>query len=381
MFKGFPHSSGRQSGVVLVIVVAAVVLMVTLLALMIEDQHILVRRIANQKVAEQGYQYAQGVNSWAARVLHDDKNRQIDYLDEDWAKFGRPDEEDGEAEDESFSLDVSSRADEEEEEQATIDFGFDGLEYSIDDLQGKYNLNNLGTQGEPQIIAGQKRIFMNLLEILEIGEFDERERLYGALYDWIDENDLNHPNGVESGEYASKKTPYFAADQKLTSMGELRFVEGFSEEIITKLKPHVTVLPVDNARININTVSPEVMASLSNGTVSDLGSVQNFLALREDPAFLGFNASQIEQAKTAIIGVSVVPTQAVPNMLQVNSQFFQINSKVTLGDYVYCMETVVLRESVGEDLTVPKVSVLNRQHNTLCEEQSPTTTESDEDIS
>jgi len=159
---------GRQAGVVLIIVVAAVVLMVTLLAFMIEGQHILMRRIANQKVEEQGYQYAQGLNAWAIRVLHEDQNRQIDYLDEDWAKFGRPEEDEGEGEDESFSLDLSSKADEEEEEKATIDFGFDGLEYSIDDLQGKYNLNNLGIQGDPQIVAGQKRIFINLLEILEV---------------------------------------------------------------------------------------------------------------------------------------------------------------------------------------------------------------------
>jgi len=316
-------------------------------------------------------------------VLHDDKNRQIDYLDEDWAKFGRPEEEEGESENsESFSLELSSEGDEEEEDEATIDFGFDGLEYSIDDLQGKYNLNNLGVQGEPGVVQGQKRIFINLLGVLEIGEFDERERLYGALYDWIDENDLNSPNGVESGDYASRATPYYAADQKLTSMGELRFVEGFTEEIITKLAPYVTVLPVDNARININTTTPEVLASLSNGTVSDLGSVQTFLARRDDPSFVGFQPGSLEQAETAIIGVSVVPTQAVPNMLQVKSQFFQINSKVTLGDYVYCMQSVVLRGSPSsEGLTTPKVSVLNRQHNTLCEEQSPPTTNSDEDIS
>jgi len=123
------------------------------------------------------------------------------------------------------------------------------------------------------------------------------------------------------------------------------------------------------------------MASLSNSTVSDLGSVQTFLSQREDPAFIGFNAGQIQQAESAIIGVSVVRTQAVPNMLQVQSQFFQINSKVTLGNNEYCMETVVLRESSGEDLTVPEVSVLNRQHNTLCEEPSAPTTQSDEDIS
>ena len=370
----------RQTGVVLVVVVAAVVMLLILLATMIEDQHILVRRIANQKVSEQGFQYAQGVNAWAERVLHDDKNREVDYFDENWAKFGRPDPEEDEEESQSFSLDPSSRGDE-EEELPTIDFGFDGLEFSIDDLQARYNLNNLGVT-EPQAKAGQKRIFINLLEQLEIGEFDERERLYGALADWIDENDLAGPNGIESGDYAVKSTPYFAADQKLTSIGELSFVEGFNDEIIRKLKPYVTVLPVENSRININTTSQEVLASLSSGVVTNPESVQPFLAQRDVKGFPGFQANQIEAAKTAIIGVSATSAQPVANMLQVKSQFFQINAKVTMGEYVYCMETIVLREGPdAENASAPKVSVLSRQHNTLCEEESTPTINSDENIS
>ena len=68
--RRYPKLPQRQTGVVLVVVVAAVVMLLILLATMIEDQHILIRRIANQKVSEQGFQYAQGVNAWAARVLH-----------------------------------------------------------------------------------------------------------------------------------------------------------------------------------------------------------------------------------------------------------------------------------------------------------------------
>ena len=374
----------RQGGVVLIVVVLAIVLMVTLLAIMIEDQHIFIRRLGNQKVAEQGYQYSQGLNSWAERVLHNDANRTIDHLGEKWAKFGRPEEENSgqDGESESFSFDRSTAASEQEdreEKEATIDFGIDGLEVSIDDLQGRYNLNNLAVK-EPQAADGQKKIFLNLLELLEIGEFDERDRLYGALVDWIDENDLSGPNGFESGDYGSKRVPYFAADQKLTSIGELRFVEGFTEDVINKLRPFVTVLPVENAKININTTTAEVLASLNGATVTDMSSVVSFLAIRMDPGFQGF--SRIQDAETAIIGASVVPSQAVPGMMQVNSQFFQINAKVTLGNNVFCMESLVLRESASSDGgTTPKVSVLSRQHNTLCEEQSPITTNSDEDLS
>ena len=366
----------------LVVVVAAVVLMVTLLALMIEDQHILTRRLGNQKISDQGFHYAQGITAWAERVLHEDQNRTVDYLGEKWAKFGRPEPEPEEGEDDSFSLDTRSSREEEEEEKVVLDFGIDGLEYSIDDLQGRYNLNNLAA-ADKTLVQQQKRIFLNLLEVLEVGEFDERDRLVGALIDWLDENDTISPNGVESGTYASRTTPYYAADQKLTTLGELRFVEGYTEEIINALAPYVTVLPVDNAAININTTTPEVLASLSSAPVTDMGSVITFLAQREQPGFQGFQPPQLEEAKSAIIGVSVLGAQpASETMTQVNSQFFQINSRVTLGDYVYCMQTVVLRESATEDsATTPKVSVLSRQHNTLCEEQSTTTNNSDEDIS
>ncbi|WP_170132117.1 type II secretion system minor pseudopilin GspK [Arenicella xantha] len=382
LVKRYPASINSQSGVVLVIVVAAVVLMLTLLALMIEDQHILMRRLGNQKVAEQGYQYTEGLTAWAERVLQDDQNRTIDHLGEQWAKFGRPEPELVEGESEAFSLDTRSSREEKEEKKVTIDFGIDGLEYSIDDLQARYNLNNLGVEDKAQVTQ-QKRVFINLLEILEVGEFDERERLAGALIDWMDENDAISPNGVESGHYASQNTPYYAADQKLTSLGELRFVDGFTEDIIKQLSPYVSVLPAANVGININTTSPEVLASLSSGVVTDLGEVTGFLAMREQPGFQGFSPADIQLAQNAIIGASVMRAPSVDiNLLKVNSQFFQINAKVTLGDSVYCMQSVVLRENATEESSkTPKVSVLSRQHNTLCEEQSPTNDESDEDLS
>jgi len=374
----------NQKGVVLIVVIFAIVLMTTLLAIMIEDQHIFVRRLSNQKVAEQGYQYTQGLNAWAERVLNDDQNRTIDHLEEKWAEFGRPEEAELAGEEQgatSFSLDRSTQRAQEEsdEEEATIDFGIDEVEVTIDDLQGRFNLNNLAIK-EPQAAANQKRIFQNLLSVLEIGEFDERDRLHGALVDWIDENDLSGPNGFESGDYGSKPVSYFAADQKLTSIGELRFVEGFNQDIINKLRPYVSVLPVETARININTTTPEVLASLSQGVVTDLGSVTGFLAQREQEGFQGF--SEVQAAGTAVNGSSAASSGFIRGMMQINSQFFQINAKVTLGNRDFCMTSLVLRESATEEGgSTPKVTVLNRQHSTLCEEQSPITTSSDEDLS
>jgi len=386
--KKFP---AKQSGVIIIVVLLLISLMITLLAFMVEKQHVLVRRITNQNISEQGFQYAQGMNAWAQRVLHDDQDRVVDYLDEDWAKFGRPEEVSEEAE-ESFSLDLSSK--QEEEEQPEIDFGIDGLEVSIDDLQARYNLNNIGVI-EPAQRANQKIIFLNLLGVLEVGDLAQREALYGALLDWIDENDLANTSSdgnSESGYYQVKPTPYYAADQKLTSLGELRFVEGFTEEVINTLKPYVTALPVDNAKININTASEEVLASLSGATpVVDIASVTDFLRVREEDGFLGFQPGDIQAAGNAIIGVNPVREPAFVDMMQVNSLFFKINVKVALGDFEYCMKTIVLREAsasggaggVNTTSSAPKVSVLNRQYDTLCKDEKPVDAvdESDEDVS
>jgi len=375
----------KQGGIVIIVVVLIVTLMVTLLAFMLEKQHLLIRRVSNQNVSEQSYQYAQAVNAWAERVLNDDLQRDVDYWQEDWFKFGRPPEEYQSVVDDidSFSLELSSNREEGDSDSVVIDIGFDGLEYSIDDLQAKYNLNNLSSNND-QFLASQKQIFLNLLELAEVGvnDSDLRERLYGALIDWTDSDDNISVNGVESGTYGSRITPYYAADQKLTSIGELKFVEGFTQEIINKLKPYVAVLPVDNARINLNTASDEVLSSLSGAPVIEMGGVTSFLAQRLQEGFPGFTQSDIQNAETAIIGVNPVGARPAQNMLQVNSQFFQINAKVMLGDYVYCMKTTVLREPLSQGGgAIPQLSVLSREQDTLCIDEDNNTDENREEES
>lgn len=142
------------------------------------------------------------------------------------------------------------------------------------------------------------------------------------------------------------------------------------ERKIAVLSRYVTVLPVDNAGININSATAEVLASLSTGTVSDIGSVAGFLSQRELPIFPGFQQSDINAAKDAIIQVSVVPANIVDNMLQVNSQFFEIRNRVELGDSVYCSNTVVMRPAAAaqQDNTIAKLSVFNREYKLHCPE-------------
>ena len=360
----------KQNGLALVTVLLIVGMITTLQVFMIEQQHLLIRQAGNQGATERSYQYALGANAWAMQVLIDDENPVIDFNGERWYKFGREDEvisADGEQAGETPPAEPAD--DDEDEDVSVVDFGIEGLDFRIDDLQGRFNLNNLANK-EPTALRANKTIFMNLLELLQVSTFDDRERLYGSLLDWIDENDLISANGYESGDYQIAQTPYYASDQMLTSIGELRFVEGFTEEVIRKLKPYVTVLPINDARINLNTASAEVVASLSSVPVSDIGSVAGFLAVRDEAAFSGFLPTDIQEAESAIIAGSVTGRSAIPNMLQTHSQFFSINARVELGDYRYCMRTRVIREGGGPAAgsTAPKVRVLSREYDTYCED-------------
>ena len=350
----------QQSGVVIVMVLGMVTLMLTLLAFMIEKQQLMVRRVANQNALEQSYQYAQGVNAWAERVLLADQNRQSDFLNEDWAKFGQePEIIDEDAPDEAAALNADATQQTDEEPAPRIDFGVDGLEMQIEDLQGRFNLNNLANTN-PQLRGGQARIFLNILQIIGVDTQEQRSQLYAALFDWLDSNDLQTTSGgVESNDYTSRDTPYYAADQNLKSLGELRYVDGFDTELIAQLRPYVTVLPVNNARINLNTTSGEVLAALNSGIVVDTAATQGFLATREAPGFAGFTQANLMVAFEVIAQSSAVPQPPIANMLQTNSQFFAINTKVSLGDYVYCMRSTVSRRASG-------IAVLSRERDTAC---------------
>ena len=169
----------------------------------------------------------------------------------------------------------------------------------------------------------------------------KKDELYDSLLDWMDPNEEEQPNGFESGNYASLELPYYAADQPLSSLGELRFVKGFTPQIIADLEPFVTVLPAENVPVNINSGSAEVLASLSSGALVNSGALAGIVELRKQPEFLGFIQTDINLVENCYYqcfrwGEAALP---VRGMLSINSQYYQINVKVTLDKSVYCMRT------------------------------------------
>lgn len=192
------------------------------------------RRFENLSRMDQAQWVLRAAQQWGATVLLDDaRNSSVDHAGEAWATRLPPVEAEG--------------------------YRMSGL---MEDQEGRFNLNNLVTNGT--VDQQQLAIFVRLLGALRLPEI-----LAVAVADWIDADDLPfNANSVDSTYYASLPTPYRATNQALSNINELLRVKGVDRDILSVLRPFVTVLPT-RTPINVNTASPEVLVALVPGLSSE----------------------------------------------------------------------------------------------------------------
>ena len=221
----------RQSGVALITALLITAIATVAAVAMASRQNLEVRRTTNVVEFDQAYLFALGIESWAKQVLvRDLQNSTTDHLKEAWATILPPMEVEG----------------------AT-------LSGRIEDLQGRFNLNNLvdsaGKPNEDEIAR-----FRRLLQALDIDP-----NLADAVVDWIDpDSDPRFPDGAEDPIYLALTPPYRPANAPISHPSELLSVHGFTPEIFTALAPHVWALPVKTA-VNVNTATAPVLMSLIEG--------------------------------------------------------------------------------------------------------------------
>ena len=243
-----------------------------------------------------------GALHWASvALLEDAAQNSIDYLGEPWAQ-GLP------------VLPVEGGA----------------IKVSIEDAQGRFNLNNLVQNNQPS--AADVAIFQRLLVQLKLDPF-----LANAVIDWIDaDSNVTSPGGAEDVDYLNLKTPYRTANQPFTSVEELRLVKGFDAKSVLMLLPFVTVLPAGTrTAINVNTAPPEVLAALAN---RDLEWAQRVVQQRADNPYR--NAGDF----TKLLQVpGAPPVQA--GIADVKTDYFLITLETSIGRHQ--RRTVALMQRAG----------------------------------
>ena len=193
----------KQRGVALITAVVLVAI-ATVLSVRIGTEAALDRRRAGGLAAlNQGWQVALGAEAWAAQILNQDLvDSQLDHLSEVWARPVPP---------------------------LPIDGG--SIEGSIEDMQGRFNVNNLvkpdGTTDDVNVER-----FRRLLLSVEVDP-----RWAGALADWLDTDTVDtFPDGAEDGVYSGQIPPYRTANGPITTTAELLALPGFSLEDYARQK-------------------------------------------------------------------------------------------------------------------------------------------------
>ena len=292
---------GRQRGVAVLIAMLAVTVG-TIIAVNLMWQGTLDLRRAEAALAmDQGMLYVQGAEAWAADILRQDMvdSPQSDNLGEAWATDLPP---------------------------LPVDGGT--IQGKLEDLQGRFNLNNLiNERGLPDPLAVKQ--FERLLSLLEIDP-----ALAGGVLDWLDpDTDLRFPNGGEDSTYAGVDPPYRTANTPITTPSELMAVVGFDRKTYAKLAPYVTALPT-GTKLNVNTASDVVIASLSD--MIDLSTAKALVEERGNKEFVDikgtFEGLVERDMLKKIDGVS---------------EHFLLTATVTLGTNQLTMRSVLQRDRSG----------------------------------
>lgn len=227
----------RHRGVALITALLVVALVTATAVAMASRQQLDIRRTANVLQRDQAYVYALGAEVMGREVLGKD-DAKTDDKEEDWA-------------------------------QSAISIPFQGglLSGALEDLQGRFNINNLVKNGVRSPWDVER--FKNLLKLIkensedrEIWKDAEPGDLANAVTDWVDQDNEPLSGGAEDNDYLQGPRPYRAANAPMTSISELLLVRGFTGPIYQQVAPWVSVLPV-RTRINVNTAKEYILRALT----------------------------------------------------------------------------------------------------------------------
>ena len=343
----------RQAGVALVSVLL-IVAVATALAYQMATRHTLNIAQSSQLLnGSQARQYALGGEEFARQILYadwlDEETRGNDTLLESWAGSQGEDAEAGPGADAAWqeargSSVGASRSPADENTNAAslgavdgqagvasrafvIDDG--GLTIRIDDLSSRFNLNAVVGSGG----AGNFARFQRLLD-----QFGVDAGVADAWRDWIDHDGDIHGHGAEDAEYLLRDPPLRTANQRAFHVSELLVATTLSAQQYDLLRPHMTVLPVEYLRVNVNTASAAMLQALA----------PNFD--RTEAQMLTASEREFEDIESFI--AEHAPLAESADLLAVTTEFFRIQIRAEVGDSRADLTSVVYRDSSSGALTL-----------------------------
>jgi len=244
------------------------------------------------------------------------------------------------------------------------------LEASLEDLQGRFNLNNLvKPDGTPDVAMATA--FNQLLALLGL-----EEKWTGYIIDWIDmDGTPSIPEGAEDSVYMGQTLPYRTPNRYITSASELLALPGFGRDRYLKLAPYVTALPYGTT-INVCTASHELLDAFLGPGHTDFGtdlqknrqnatgcfpSLPDYRAAFDPKVWAGTGApgtTSTTQGTNQGIGQSIIPggagsnsvaaTPGVQSKFGQTSNYFRLTSVVSIGSTEFNLYSLLYQDQQAQ---------------------------------
>jgi type II secretory pathway component PulK len=222
------------------------------------------------------------------------------------------------------------------------------LQASLEDLQGRFNINELvltdGNTPNTAAIAAFQRLLTSL-------NLDPKLAYY--IVDWIDKNtEPMDPDGAEDSVYMEMDPPYRTPNLPITSTSELLAMPGVTRAAFDTLAPYIVALPL-GVQINTCDAPALVLDALTGHQQWSSQSAQEF---QQDRAASGgcfpSPADVMTAAGDVQGGTQAAPTtsnvqQSISGLLTEKSNWFRLTSYVTLGTAEFSVYTLLYWDATG----------------------------------
>jgi len=298
----------RYRGVALITALLITALAGSVAAGLSWDNALDVRRTMVMLYRDQAIQVAVGSEGWVRGILRQDQiETTTDHLGEVWAT-------------EIPALPIDAE---------TVQGQIWG---QIEDLQGRFNVNNL-VDANGEVDQATLQQFERLLSALGL-----EARLAGVVADWVDADQIESiPYGAEDPLYSGMVPAYRTADRRIPNITELAAIDGMDRESYEILLPHVTALP-GRTELNVNTASIPLLQSL--GPNITLADAEGLAALREETGFTDF---------ATVFDPIVDPD--LRNWISETTSYFQLKAVVQIDTVRINLTTVLHRDPTSPDVT------------------------------
>lgn len=267
----------KQRGAAMVVAMLILSIVTVFAASMAFDYQFSIRRVSNQMLMQQAYQYLLATEAIAGKALLQDLQNDAD---------------------DELTVDRKSEIWAEEDMVFTVEQG--AYTGTLTDLQGRFNLNSL----KPPVVAAgdfapqvpytiQQGIFIRLLQAVGDEDFSISEQeavaITESIIDWLDEDSM--PTGFGCGEddgyyNIEDRQPHRVANGPFYSVSELRLICNLPLELYYRLQDYVTVWPISGkASINLNTAGLPILRSVlvDENDVESLKNINNKTSYQAPP--------------------------------------------------------------------------------------------------